>query len=450
MEKQSSQGDNWTKLDNAGKLYPSLVSSKNTTLFRISARLKRVVKANLLQQALEALVPRFPYYHVHLQRGAFWYFFIPQQSFPKVEKDSRYPCMKMAIRQRGRFPFRVRAFKYKISVEFSHILTDGTGALLYFETLLAEYLRLREGLDQPFEGIINPNDPVDPEEGEDAFHRYYEKGLPHPPNESKAFKIQDKPEKRGIYHVTTGLVDVDQLKTLAKKYGLSITGFLTSVIIEVLQDHLFSLPPKKQRRRAGPIRVCLPINLRPFFPSITMRNFFLSLNPSIDPRMGRYTFQEICNQVGHFMASQINTKVLKQQISRNIRSEKTLAVRLIPSWIKDMIIPGIYKYFGESAYSTVLSNLGNLKFPAKIQQHIHSIEFVPNPPEGTTRVKMGVISLAGKMTITFGRISRRSLVERNFFRKLIKMGIAVKIDSNIWQDDPEKPVPWIDLDSPRS
>ena len=426
---------NWAPLDNAGKLYPSLVSSRNTTLFRISALLDKPVHAEILQRSIERMSRRFPYFQVHLQRGAFWYFFVPSEHPTILERDSRYPCTKMPIRQSTRLPFRIRAFKNRFTVEFSHILTDGTGGLVYFQALLTDYLKLREGLPDKQKGVINFQDPIMREESEDAFQRYHRTGLPLPARESRAYKIQDRLEPKGVYHIITGSFSLEDLKKASSRYGVTLTEFLTALLMEVYQDQLYSLPERKRRRKAAPIRICVPVNLRRFFPSRTMRNFFLSLNPVIDPRLGRHSFEEICGQVKHFMALNLNTRTLEQQISRNLQGEKRWFIRILPCWLKDRIIPGLYRRFGESAYSTVLSNLGQIRFPDDAAPHIRQVEFIPNPPEGTTRLKMGVITYGDRMTVSFGRISRSSFVEREFFRKLRKRGIIPYIDSNIWKED---------------
>lgn len=434
-EAQEEPSSYWSRLDNAGKLYPSLVSARNTTLFRISALLDKPVHVEILQESLDRLAVRFPYYRVHLQQGAFWYYFIPSKHPVKVERDSRYPCMKMPIRQRTRFPFRIRAFKNQIAVEFSHILADGNGALIYFQALLADYLKFRENLSDPIEGILQPGDPEDPEESEDAFQRYFLKKLPLPASDSPAYKFRDKLEPKGVYHITTGVISVEEIKKKAAAQGVTVTTYLTSTMIEVFQDSLFRLPPRLRRRIAAPIRICIPVNLRRFFPSRTLRNFFLSLYPGIDPRLGRHSFEDICSLVDHFMAMNLNRRVLAQQISRNLQAEKHLLARLTPNWLKDLIIPGLYRKFGESAYTTVMSNLGQVPFPEVLQPHIKRLDFIPNPPEGTTRVKVGIVSYKDKMSISFGRISRQSFVEREFFRKLRKQGLAVWVDSNIWSEE---------------
>ena len=55
-----------------------------------------------------------------------------------------------------------------------------------------------------------------------------------------------------------------------------------------------------------PIKVLLPVNLRALFPSKTLRNFALYTTPEIDPKLGTYTFAEICQEVKHRMGAEIN------------------------------------------------------------------------------------------------------------------------------------------------
>jgi hypothetical protein len=421
----------WYKLDNAGKLYPALLDSRETTLFRLTAVLDSYIHVGRLSTALKAVMKRFPYYNVNLMRGAFWYYFNESPRMPLIEQDSRYPCMKMAIRKRTRYPFRVRAFGKRISVEFSHILTDATGALNFLNALLGEYISLQEDIHGPLDGVMYKGRAPHPEEFEDAFVRYLDKNIPQPRKDPKAFQFRGIKVPRGIYWVTTGFVPFESLNRVAKERSLTITEYLTAVMMEVYQDYLYDLPERERKRLAAPIAICVPVNLRRIFPSRTMRNFFLSVTPFIDPRLGRYEFDEICDKVMHFMRFDMDKKFLSQQISRNVKGEMNLAARLLPVPLKDLILPIIYQNIGQSTYSTVLSNLGNVTLPQEIANHVENIIFTPNPPSGNISIKLGVAGYKDRISITFGRITHSSELEREFFRKLRKRGIPVKVESNI-------------------
>ena len=69
--------------------------------------------------------------------------------------------------------FRVLVYKNRVAVEFFHALTDGTGALVFVKTLLAEYLSEKYGLSVPAEkGVLGRLEEPAPEELEDSFARY--------------------------------------------------------------------------------------------------------------------------------------------------------------------------------------------------------------------------------------------------------------------------------------
>ncbi len=96
----------WYKLDNAGKLYPSIASTRRSTVFRLSAKLSEDISPESLQIALENTIERFPYYKVNLKRGMFWYYFEEARHVPKIQKETHYPCMFLKFRKKKTFPFR--------------------------------------------------------------------------------------------------------------------------------------------------------------------------------------------------------------------------------------------------------------------------------------------------------------------------------------------------------
>ena len=49
--------------------------------------------------------------------------------------------------------------------------------------------------------------------------------------------------------------------------------------------------PSPRRRKY--VKLLIPVNLRKIFPSKSLRNFVLYVNPELDPRLGDYTFEEM-------------------------------------------------------------------------------------------------------------------------------------------------------------
>lgn len=412
----------WYKLDNAGKLYSSIISSRATTLFRLSATLTSQIDPTYLQRALELTLERYPFFKVQLKQGFFWYYFEGTEQMPKVEKEIYYPCISLSIKKRGSFPYRVYYYNNRIALELSHSMTDGTGGLQFLNELIKQYLHLQESIPIEVENISSEQLQM---ETENAFRKYYDKKIPAPRTRvGSSYKLPLELDKKGYYHIVTGIVSVEALKQKAKEYNVSITIFLTAVYIQCLLKI-----QEKTSRRKKPIVINVPVNMRAFFPSDTMRNFFVSITPSIDARLGEYDFEEIIQELNIEFSRLLTPKKLKQYIKRSVISEKSLALRLMPSPIKDIVAPSIYSFFGEGQYTSGLSNLGIVQVPSEMEEFIERIECYP-PPSIGNKVKVILISYKQHMYISFGNLSRDRVVEREFFRSLRQHGIEVTVETN--------------------
>ncbi|GKX31554.1 hypothetical protein SH1V18_40340 [Vallitalea longa] len=420
----------WYRLDNTGKIYPSITSTRVSTVFRISATITTRVEPAKLQKALDNIIERFPYFKVNLRRGLFWYYFEYVNHNPVVKKEIFYPCMFMLFKKKKTFPFRILYYNKKISCEFSHSITDGTGALKFLQTLLVEYFRLVGVECQIPSYIFNKNSYVKQEEYEDSSHKYYKKNIPPPDYPKKAIHFPFKLNRKGEYYIITGIINVSRAKEESKIHGCSITEFLLAIYFETIQDYVYSRSVGRRRHLKRRIVINLPVNLRRIFPSNTMKNFFISITPNIDLRLGKYNREELIKLVKNYMEININEKHLSQYISRNVKNEKNKFIRIIPLFIKNMIMPIVYQRFGERGYTSGLSNLGLITMPREIENLIERFEFYPPPSKGNI-VKMGIASYKDKIYISFGRLTKVTEIEKIFFRKIRKMDIPVKIETNL-------------------
>lgn len=123
----------WLKLDNAAKLYPAIQNAELTAVFRITAVLTDRVKIRPLMTAVSLAESRFPYFRVTLKTGAFWYYLESSDLKFKVLPDFDTPCRAFG---KNELLFRLLVKENRISVEFSHILTDGSGAFSFLKYVL--------------------------------------------------------------------------------------------------------------------------------------------------------------------------------------------------------------------------------------------------------------------------------------------------------------------------
>ena len=100
----------------------------------------------------------------------------------------------------------------------------------------------------------------------------------------------------------------------------------------------------------------------------------------------------------------------------------------MPLFIKEMLMPPVYRIWGERGYTSGISNLGRIELPPELEQQIDSFLVIPPPSPGNS-VKMICCSFKGRFNITFGSLTENKTVEKKFFRMLRKNGIPVKIDT---------------------
>lgn len=415
------QDEFWLRLDNAAKIYPAIRTRELTSVFRLSVVLRERVKEKQLLQAAHDLEDRFPYYKVRLKAGFFWFYLqhydLPQQ----IQADNGDPCRSFDKRN---LMFRVLAGDHSISVEFSHILTDASGAFEFLKSLLLVYLSY-DGVPIPDTlSYLRPGELPAEEEYEDAYKRYFRKTVTPKVAFRSAFHVPLPIKKPRDLNVSTLEMPVDAILAKAKSYGVSLTEYLISVYLLALQNIFESLPPLRKRTVHKICRIEVPVNLRKIYPTRSMRNFSLYVLPEIDFRLGHYTFEEIIKTVYHLMRLETDEKLIAKILSRNVGGERSPFVKPIPLFLKSFLFATIYS-FGTSRYSGVVTNLGKIDLPVEFNKIIDHFVFIPPPPNKTLKVNCGVVGFDNKLVLGFSNITAYDKVEQQFLDILEKEGIPV-------------------------
>jgi NRPS condensation-like uncharacterized protein len=410
-------------------LFPAIISEDLTSVFRVTTALKEPVRYSAIREAVAITSKRFPYFSVSLGSGIFWHFLELNDQLPRIQADEKIPCTAFAVNRKNEPLYRVIIKDKRISVEFTHILTDGGGAIEYLKSLLYTYLTLAgKHISSPGE-IILPQTPVSDEESEDGYIKFFQK-LPPPSKLVKAwhlpFRLNEKPRLR----VLRAEVNVDEILEVSRKYNVSVTGYFVSVYFYSLQKIFISLEGKNKNRRRKVLRIEVPVNMRNKFPSRTMRNFSLFVLPEIDVRLGTYTFEEILRSVHHQLQLSTDIKQISRFLSSNVRYEKLLIVRIMPLFIKKMVTAAIYRKLAAKRWTGMVTNLGVVTLPGEMEDMVDSFELIPTPPNQKVKSGCALLSYKDKLRICFCNITESTELERHIFGHLSSAGIHVKILNN--------------------
>lgn len=426
MKTSANSRSRWYRLDLSAIVYPTLQRRNFSSVYRLSVVLKENIDPAVLQRAVDMTLPRFPTFKVAMRKGVFWRYLEPNnRPGPFVEPDIVNPCMPMSFQDNNRYLIRVYYYQRRISLEVFHSLADGGGALFLLRTITAVYLRLLGHEIPDGHGVLNIQKDPEPEELEDAYLRYANAKVRPPRSREKTYRIRGTKEPFYTLNIITGILPVKQVLAVTKGFRVSVTEYLNAVLLYAL------LQKQKEDRvfRELPVSLAMPVNLRRFFPSKTLRNFITMVYPSVDPRMGEYTFEEILTQVHHFMRYYINDKFLNADITTNAAVTKNLFIRMVPLFFKDFVVRQFYKRVQDKQSSAGLTNLGVVDTPEEMREYVERFDVLMGQPF-SARTNCAIVSYGNVLSISFASSIREADVERLFFRKLVQDGIHVKLESN--------------------
>lgn len=413
----------WMRLDNAAKIFPAVRRRDWSNVFRLSATLREPVDPAVLQEAVDALFPRFPSMMVSLRKGAFWFYLQKLPRAPRVQPDRACPLAHMSGRELSQCALRVLYYHNRIAVEFFHAITDGSGGLIFLKSLTAEYLARLHGLQVPAaRGVLRPGDAPTREELEDSFPKAAG-SVTMSRKEPSSLRLRGSRESGGFLHLTVATLSSEALLALAHEHGCTVTSLLTAVMLQAILD----VAPGNQGRRWA--KVTVPVNLRKFFGSQTLRNFSLMVNVGVDPRLGSYTLPELCKAVQSQLDSQLSRQQMAARVAANVNPERNILMKLAPLPLKNLVLRLVYRAVGESKGTLCISNLGNTQLPPELEPFVDCLDFIIGP-QITYFHNCSVLSYGGKVRINLIRSTRLPDLERSFLTRLVQLGLEVTVESN--------------------
>ena len=419
----------WMTLDNAAKIYPAARTRNWSNVFRLSATLKEPVDREVMQAALDVTVRRFPSIAVRLKAGLFWYYLEEIPQAPEIFDEKPYPLSRMAFDDIRKCAIRVIVHDQRVAVEFFHAVTDGNGGLVFLKTLISEYIYQKYGVKVPVgNGVMNRLEEPKPEELEDSFLKYA-----GPTGASRAdtdaFKLAGncKREVDGFKTNTTFLLDANAVKEAAKGQGVTVTAYIVAAMMLATMRIQNRTVRNPSRRRM--IKVLIPANLRKMFPSETLRNFVLYATPGIDPRLGDYTFEEICKLVHHQMNLMITPKNMAAFIAANVNNEKSKLLRAAPLFLKNIVMKLVFNAVGERKSCFTFSNLGVVKMPEEFQSRVERMDFVLGV-QSSAPYNTSAITYEGLLNLNIIRNVKEPVLERELYFVLRELGLHVRAESN--------------------
>jgi len=412
----------WEKLDNTARLFPVIAGEDMTSVYRISVTLSEEIDPSLLQQALDTVLPRFQGFDLRLRSGLFWHYFEENgKRAPRVQLEGRFPCRYIRPNRNNNYMFRVTYYKCRINLEVFHVLTDGMGGLNFIRELCYQYLRLKHPqLHERMGDALSADTSLN---REDSFIKHYRQKAKRGYQSKRAYLLKGERLPDGALGVMHGYTELNALKALCREKGLTINEYLVACFIWGVYTECLNRQPSGK-----PIRVAVPVNLRPYFNSNTSKNFFVPVSVEFCPEHSEHSFEDICAAVKESLKGQLDKEHLERLISYNVASEKKLWARLAPLPLKRIIMRHVYNV-SALANTTTLTNIGSISFDSEYSPYIKGFHAFLPTSKGQG-VRSTVCSFDGRLIFTFSYNIKDTSAQRGFFRRMSADGLQVELESN--------------------
>lgn len=419
----------WRKLDNSAKIFP-IDSDKNfSAVYRMSVLLTEDINPKIVKDAVNKTLESFTSFKVCLKRGFFWYYLEENTKEIIIDEEKNYPCKYIDKNTNNGYLFKVTYYKNKINVDTFHSLTDGSSSIEFIKAIAYNYIDLAhpdETKNIP-EMEVKQNIEVNDNNTEDSYMKNYQKSLKSPKGGKRAYILHGRRIPLYGVNVTHGFINLKQIIKRCRKLKVTVTQYFTAVLIYAIYQEY--LEKYKNRKLKKPIKICIPVNLKKYFESTTITNFFsyISINASAK-ELDLLDFNKVLEFVHDDFKKKLDKTEIARTMMKNIKLGNNIGVKLIPLFLKRPIVK--ISYIEIRKYSTTtLSNIGKVNVLPEYQKYIDNFLFLIAPDRGE-KIKCSTMSYKDNIIFTITSILKNDGVEKKFFEYLEKENTTVQIETN--------------------
>lgn len=412
-----NESPEWYPLDNAAKVFPLSMTGSWMAVFRVSAYLKERVQPELLQMALNFTIKRFPYFATTVKKGVFWHYLDANMRRYEISPELNKPCSYIQVSHHNSQSFKVLYYKNRISVEFFHILTDGTGGLVFVKSLVAEYLRLLgKNIPSTF-GIMDIAEAPNTAEWSNDFAKAQKGESGGSLLDLPALQIAGDSVKHPPHRILQFNMDSDKVYAFAKSKGVSVTVLMLA--------YMFLASKAAITTTHGNLKVQVPINMRGRYDSITMRNFVLFALIKL-PYAEVTTLDELLVKIKEQLDEQASDEQL--YIKMNVANKTVTTLKYVPLIVKRPVMLSSGGY-STKMFTNTLSNLGVVRTPEEMNECIDKFDFFIGNP-ANKRVGCTMITYNNKLVFSIAKSTKNDVFEETLYKLLIADGFEIIVEGS--------------------
>jgi NRPS condensation-like uncharacterized protein len=411
----------WTRLDNAAKIFPPTSNERDTKVFRFACELYEPVDPVILQEALDETIEIFPLYKSVLRKGVFWYYFESSNIKPIIEEENLSVCARIYNEHHRNLLFRVFYYKNRINLEIYHALSDGTGALWFLKTLLYYYLTNKYNEDFGDNHPALDYDASVSQKMDDSFLKHYTGNkIPKGDKQLKAYHIRGSRRDENRMRLIEGTMSVKEVLAAAHDYDTTLTVYLTALFMYSIYKGM------SVRGKKHPVVLSVPVNLRNYFESVSARNFFATINVGYHFGEDSTELKDVIQSVSDSFKRELTEDRLRNHMNRLAALEHNVFARVVPLVIKDVTLK-IANMVNERGITAAISNVGKVNVPNEFKPYIRLFDVFTS----ARRPQICMCSYGDHLVISFTSPFEETDIQKTFFQMLGEKGIHVEVSSNL-------------------
>ena len=399
-------------IDNTSILFLSLLRPHHSNAFRFSATLDKPVCPEALQEAVNRVCRRYPLVFAALRQDFFQYRQVPVEKPPVVREDPGM-LLPMSREELARSAYRVFYRDNTVSVELFHALTDGYGAIATFSAMLVEYHHIIAGDTADASQRLDQVQPHELEEPYEKLTHFKPKRLPT----RFSYLLPRPADADWNVRTSTLTMDIPVLLDAAHRYGVTLNTLLITILASTVMEMQYE---QRKGKRMKPVRLMVPVNVRKVFQSRTLRNCSLYTLPTMEVSQRNQPFQALCDSFAAQMKDQVRLEVQGAMASANTRDQNSWYFRLMPWKLKAACLRFGYRFCGESNSSLTLTNLGIVKLPEELKNHVVDFQCWMIP-RVTTPYGCTVLSFGDQLRLNMSRFCPTDELGERFFAAIRKI-----------------------------
>lgn len=205
--------------------------------------------------------------------------------------------------------------------------------------------------------------------------------------------------------------------------GTGGLAFLTALLLAFMTEAAHAASDESR----GDISIQVPVNMRKFCPSKTLRNFSMYCSvrtPWAEAGEAERLLPDITRQL---------SERASETAMRGMLASTAEMVRLlgrVPLAVKRPAARIAYGFLGERAFTSTLSNLGAAKLPPEVEVHVEKLDFVLGTGE-RARAACAMVTLKGLVLLSVTKLTDDKTFETRLLSLLEGAGVPVKLSGSM-------------------